>query len=168
MSKRVLALVQRSGNGSNVTDRTPTVVWEHEVPLLEEVHGEGAIEVIEDIDDLLDKSIVRGRKENIEHIVKTHGINDVFHGDPFEEYQRLATKFGQHTEVRMSVVEKVYGAYRDGAFKTACGGGEDYEEMTIHQLRALCDELGIAYRASDKRVHLAAVIRDQKQLLEAA
>ena len=108
MSKRVLVLVQRAGNGANITDRTPTVVYEHEVSILEEVHGEGSIEVIEDADDILDKSITKNRRENIEHICKTTGIGVEFNGDAFEEYQRLAAKYDQHTEVRMSNVEKVY------------------------------------------------------------
>lgn len=165
MSKRVLVLVQRAGNGANVTDKTPTVVWEHEVAILEEVHGEGAVEVVADVDDMLDNSVTKDRKTIIEHIVKTNRIGEVFAGDPFEEYQRLSIKYGMHTEVRMSNVEKVYGSYREGAFTKACGGdGEEYEEMNINQLRTLCDELGVAYKASDKRVHLAAAIREVKQL----
>jgi len=165
MSKRVLALVQRAGNGANVTDKTPTVVWEHEVPILEEVHGEGAVEVIDQVNDMLDNAVTKDRKAILDHIVKTNGIGNSFDGDPFEEYQRLAVKYGMHTEVRMSNVEKVYGSYRDGAFKRACGGdGAEYEEMPINQLRDLCDELGIAYKASDKRVHLARVIRETKEI----
>lgn len=165
MSKRVLVLVQRAGNGANVTDKTPTVVWEHEVSILEEVHGEGAVSVIADVEDMLDNSVTKDRKAIIDHIVKTNRIGEEFSGDPFEEYQRLSIKYGMHTEVRLSNVEKVYGSFREGAFTNACGNaGADYEEMTIGQLRTLCDELGISYKASDKRVHLASAIRDVKQL----
>lgn len=163
MSKRVLVLVQRSGNGANVTDKTPTVVYEHEVPILEEIHGEGSIEVIEDTDDILDKSVTKDRKKTIDHIVKTAGIGQDFTGDPFEEYQRMAAKYGMHTEVRMSNVEKVYGSYRDGGFTKATGTGDDYEELTLAQLRTLCDELGIQYRANDKRVGLISAVRDAKR-----
>jgi hypothetical protein len=163
MSKRVLVLVQRAGNGANVTDKTPTVVWEHEVPILEEIHGEGAIEVIEDTELILDRSITKDRKKQIDHIVKVNHIGDVFEGDPFEEYQRLAAKYGMHTEVRMSNVEKVYGSYRDGSFAKACGSPDNYEEMALTDLRALCDELGIAYRAGDKRTALISAVRETKR-----
>lgn len=165
MSKRVLALVQRAGNGANVTDKTPVAVWDHEVPILEEIHGEGAVEVINDIEDLLDNSVTKNRRKVIDDIISARQLGEVFAGDPFEEYQRMGMKYGAHTEVRMSNVEKVYGSFRDGAFTRACGTqGEEYEEMPVTQLRTLCDELGIAYKASDKRVHLAAAIREVKHL----
>lgn len=162
MSKRVLALVQRSGNGANVTDKTPTVVWEHEVPILEEIHGEGAVTVIDDVEDLLDDAVIKGRKENLAHIVKVNKLGEEFAGDPGEEYQRMILKYGMHIEVKMSNVEKVYGAYRDGAFKKACGG-DDLEDLAMPKLRELCDELGIPYKASDKRNILAAQIRNARQ-----
>lgn len=163
MSKRVLVLVQRAGNGANVTDKTPTVVWEHEVAILEEVHGEGAVEVIEDIEDMLDNSVTKDRKVILDHIVKTNRIGEVFTGDPFEEYQRLSVKFGMHGDVRMSNVEKVYGSYREGSFRAACGSGDDTEGMSVGQLRVLCDELGISYKATDKKSQLAAAIAEARE-----
>ena len=48
MSKRVWAIVPRSGSGA-MTDKTPVIVWEHELPLLKEVHGTEP-QVIEDLE----------------------------------------------------------------------------------------------------------------------
>lgn len=165
MSKRVLALVQRSGNGANVTDRTPTSVWEHEVPILEEIHGEGSVTVIEDPDDILDKGIVADRKQHIDYIIKCAQLGEEFSGDPSEEYQRLVIKYGQHSEVKMSNVEKVYGSFREGAFKRAVmgSGNSGSAKDDLAQLRATCDELGIDYKPTDKRDKLMALIRAAKE-----
>jgi hypothetical protein len=162
MSKRILALVSRSGGGTHVTDQTPTVVWDHEIAILEEIHGEGTVEVVEH-DNILDNTITSKRREQIEHIVKVSGLGIEFQGDPFEEYQRLTAKYGMHPDVRMMVVEKVYGSFRDGRFSQIVGNG-GYEEMTIAQLRELCDGLGIEFRPSSKKPELIVAIREAKRM----
>jgi hypothetical protein len=134
------------------------------VAILEEIHGDGNITVIDDVEDILDNSITKDRRQQIDYIVKANHIGEDFAGDPSDEYQRMVAKYGMHTEVRMTNVEKVYGPYRDGHFKKACGVEDQYESMSVAQLRTLCDELGIAYKASDKRTHLTAVIRETKAL----
>lgn len=158
MSKRILVLVQRAGGGTHVTDQTPTIVFEHEVPLLEEIHGEGSCEVVE-YDQILDREVVTKRKEQIDYIVKANHLGENFMGDPFEEYQRLSIKYGMHPDVRMAVVEKVYGVFREGRFTKACGA-TSYEEMPMAQLREICEELGIVPRPSHKKGEIIALIRD--------
>lgn len=158
MSKRVLVLVQRSGNGTHVTDRTPTVVYEHEIPLLEVLHGEGSCEVVE-IEDLLDKDVKENRDEQIAHIVKTAGIGVVFNGDPRDEYNRLSVKYGMHPDVRQPVVENVYGPLREGRFMSIVGNG-GYDNYTTGQLRELCDKLGIEYKGSEKKAELISMIKE--------
>lgn len=162
MSIRVLALVGRSGGGTQVTDRTPCIVFEHEIPLLEEIHGEGSVEVIDDNNDLLDKEIRKDRASQIEHIVKVNRLGEKFDGDPKEEYDRMAMKYGQHIEVRMSNVEKVYGSFGQGRFTQACGV-ISYEEMTMAELKKACEELGIEVKPSDKKATLINILRDEKE-----
>lgn len=162
MSIRVLALVARSGGGTQVTDHTPCVVFEHEVPILEEIHGGGSVTVIDDNNDLLDKEIRKDRAAQIEHIVKVNRLGEKFSGDPKEEYDRLCMKYGQHIEVRMPNVEKVYGDFRHGRFTQACGV-VSYEEMTMAELRVACEELGIDVKPSDKKAALINILRDEKE-----
>lgn len=160
MSKRVLALVRRSGGGSNITDETPTVVYEHEVPLLEEIHG--SVEVISDPEKLLDDEVRKDRAQQIDHIAKTMGLGIEFAGDPFEEFQRMQMKYGMHPEIRTSVVEKVYGDFRSGSFTRACGTMA-LESLSSSQLRDMCDELGISFKASDTKPILIDAVRAAKR-----
>lgn len=161
MSKRVLVLVQRSGGGTHVTDRTPTVVWEHEVPILDEIHGSGSCEVIEDFDDLLDKDVRENRDSQVKFIAESAGLGKVFDGDPRDEYNRLIGKYGMHPNVQMPVIEKVYGPYRDGRFEEIFGS-KGYDTMTSGQLRELCDKLGINYAGSTKKAELITMIKEKE------
>jgi hypothetical protein len=158
MSKRILVLVQRSGGGTHITDATPTIVFEHEVPLLEEIHGEGSCITMTD-EELLDRDVVVKRKQQIDYIIRANRLGEGFNGDPFEEYQRLAAKYGMHPEVRMLVVEKVYGVFREGRFTKACGVLA-YEEMSLAELRKICDDIGITLAPSHKKGDVIAFIRD--------
>lgn len=161
MSKRVLALVRRSGGGTSITDTTPTVVYEHEVPLLEVIHGEGAVDVIQDTDQLLDPEVRKDRAKQIEHIVNVNKLGQEFEGDAREEYQRLSIKFGMCADVPQLVVEKVYGVFAEGRFTRALGV-RDYDSMSMSELREACEELGITHKASDKKVQLIDAIRAVK------
>lgn len=158
MSKRILVLVQRAGGGTHITDQTPTIVWEHEVPLLEEIHGEGSCETVEH-EQILDREVVTKRQEQINYIVKANRLGETFTGDPFEEYQRLSMKYGMHPDVRMAVVEKVYGVFREGRFTKACHVLA-YEEMPMSELREICEQLGIVPKPSHKKGDVIALIRD--------
>ena len=161
MSKRVLVLVSRSGGGTQVTDMTPCVVFEHEVAILEEIHGEGTCTVIDDNDDLLDREIRKDRAAQIDHIVKANRLGEIFDGDPKEEYDRMAIKYGAHIEVRVSNVEKVYGAFSTGQFTKVCGV-VSYEQMSLSELKAACEDLGIDVKPSDKKAQLIHMIREEK------
>ena len=103
-SKRILVLVDRS-----MTDKTPKLIWEHEVPLLEEIHGQGTIITI-DVEKL--------DKMPMDH----YGIGESFKcADIAMEYDRLATVYGMHDKVELPVVEKVYGSLVEGRFERALG-----------------------------------------------
>ena len=166
MSKRVLALVQRVGGGSNMTDRTSVIVYEHELAVLAEIHGMEP-EVLEDYETLLDKSVKvmtlkdgtkLGREEILAGMVRDLGLGDSFSTDPQEEYDRLARIYGMHPEVRMPVVERVYGRFEEGRFAKALNV-EALEDMPISALRQRCQDIGIGFEPKDKRAELIAAIR---------
>lgn len=104
MSKRVLVRVDRS-----MTDKTPKLVWEHEIPVLEEIHGKDTV-IVEDPSKL--------DKMPMDH----YGIGEEFKcvsvGD---EFGRLEAVYGMHDKVELSVVEKVYGSLAEGRFEEALG-----------------------------------------------
>lgn len=162
MSKRVVAIVNRG-----MTDKTPVVIWTHEIPILEAIHGEDMVSIV-DPDELTDRAealvvrgstqlvdpkaahirLVKGEKggEEVEitgqlegkpHTVRLPvdrvnaaelvarglGVGQQFDGDVEAEYTRLAAFYGFHNDVKMPVVECVYGRLREGRFAEAVSRG---------------------------------------------
>lgn len=174
MSKRVLVTVTRG-----LTDKTPATVYEHEVPILETIHGEGMVELVElgNLVELKGKkvTVIKGTFQTIasREEAKKHddaetedislldlmrhnlGIGESFNGDPREEFDRMQMKYGMHTEVKLSNVEYVYGAFRDGRFTTALGKA-DPAKMTMRELRAALDEAGVKFDAKEGKTSLIA------------
>lgn len=104
MSKRVLVVVDRS-----MTDKTPKIIWEHEIKLLEEIHG----------CEITPVDVTKLDKMPMDHF----GIGETFKCASIQqEYDRLAVVYGMHEKVEMSVVEKVYGTPDEGRFARAVGG----------------------------------------------
>lgn len=87
LSKRVLVHVQR-----NPMECLPKVVYEHEIPLLSIIHGDGNVRVVTDAPDGsgLDVKAMLGRTEKI---------------DPHAEWGRLASVYGKHPQYNLPVVE---------------------------------------------------------------
>lgn len=125
---RVLVNVKRGP-----TDTVPYVCFRHEIPILEEVFGEGnVIEVTETDPDgrklmrtaLKAKGpVVFSEVENAEGDVDTIAKHYDPSDDPRMEYQRLQQVYGMHKEINTTVVEHVYGQFREGRFTAAVNGG---------------------------------------------
>lgn len=167
MSERVWARVQRAGQGSNMTDQTPVVIWTHEIAILNEIHGEDSVTVIDDVSELVDASVRAsvdrdGTKVNrsvlIERRVKELGLGQQFDTDPAEEYSRLAMVYGMHDEVKMPVVQYVYGRFEEGRFTKALGV-EALEDLSIQDLRSRASKMGLEFSPKDKKSDLIAAIR---------
>lgn len=145
LSRRVLVKVNRG-----LTDVTPVVVWEHEIPLLEAVHGEGTVTVVEDAAAALDDKFAPKRGDLMKRPPsQAIGLQDVFCGDPRAEYERLAAVYGAHPEMKISVVEYVYGRYDQGRFAMMVQPA-DLEDLSERQLRErlAVEEISAAATAS--------------------
>lgn len=158
MSKRIVALVVRG-----MTDKTAVTVWEHEVPILDAIHGDGAVTPIDpnELADRVEAIVIRGTTQLVDpknpniKLVRDKGgqeqveisgqldgkpqtvtmpidrinaqelvarglmLGKLFDGDPAEEYERLLNCYGMHHEVKVPVVEYVYGRMREGRFAAA-------------------------------------------------
>lgn len=158
MSKRVVAVVSRG-----MTDKTPVIVWEHEIAILEAIHGDSSVTRLtqEDLADRVDAIVIKGTNRVIdpkaanirmirgdkgaeeveftgqmdgkpqvmrlpvdrvnaqELVAQGLGVGQEFDGDPEEEYDRLVSCYGMHWEVKVPVVEYVYGRIREGRFAAA-------------------------------------------------
>jgi hypothetical protein len=130
LSRRVLVELNR-----DPMTKTSQLVFEHEIPLLEAVHGEGTVRVVEKASEQLDEKY-KQRKNDIESQPpsKHLGLGDVFEGDPRLEYDRLIAVYGMHPEVKMPVVEYVYGRFQGGQFGAVVQSG-DLEDLTRRQLQ---------------------------------
>lgn len=161
-TRRVLINVKRGP-----TDDTPYICFRHEIPILEEVFGEGNVVEVLDTDPdgrrlmrtaLKAKGpVVQQEVEDADGDVTTEAKHYDPADDPREEYNRLSQVYGMHKEVNMTVVEKVYGPFREGRFTAAVKGGmvspstpkkltvEDVAAMKGTEIQQRLAELNIDY-----------------------
>jgi hypothetical protein len=145
VSRRVLVNIRR-----DQTTETPRVVWQHELPILEEIFGEGNVIHVDpsSLDEGYSPRIARElliynkEQDRVPPPSEGAALGHVFIGSPAMEYQRLAAAYGMHPEVSMSNVEKVYGRFQDGRFSDVIGSPtlDDLPETQLRQL--LTDYVG--------------------------
>lgn len=144
LSRRVLVNVRR-----DVYTSTPQIVWQHEIPILEEIHGEGNVT---DVDpDTMDEGYqskvtpdllpFNKAQDQIARPSTTQGIGFVFFGSAQVEYNRLIGAYGRHMEKPIPNVEAVYGRYQDGNFAKVTGQAE-LSDLPEAQLRELIKSYG--------------------------
>lgn len=139
LSRRVLVSIRR-----DQTTETPRVVWQHEIPILEAVFGEGNVRPVDPA--VLDEGytpkaspdmlIHNKRQDTIAPPSQTAALGYVFNGDPRAEYERLAAAYGKHQEQDATVVEYVYGRFQVGRFEQVVGAAE-LDDLPDAQLRSL-------------------------------
>lgn len=165
VSRRVLVTIKR-----DQTAETPRVVWAHEIPLLEEIHGEGNVKPVESatLDDhfspkVSPEMLVHNKVQDAISPPSTNlGLGFVFLGDHRVEYQRLEAVYGMHPEVKMPIVEKVYGRFQDDKFSRLLGQPE-VEDLPDAQLR----ELVASYGGAPQQPAYEATADEKKQALAA-
>ena len=146
LSRRILVNVKR-----DMTAITPKVIWQHELPILEEIFGEGNVTSVDAAvmdegytgtprPDLLpyNKTMDRVPKPST-----TVGIGHVFIGDHQGEYDRLSSVYGKHPDQDILLVEKIYGRFQDGKFSKLLGEPE-FADLPDTQLRGLILDYGYA------------------------
>jgi hypothetical protein len=117
------------------TDTIGKAVFPHEIPILEEIHGEGNVERVTDTDPdgrRLMRTALRGKGPVVraEVFPEDDPLADptieMKHFDPAdnprEEYQRMVQVYGMHIEQPLPNVEVVYGRFQEGRFTAALKG----------------------------------------------
>ncbi len=141
ISRRVAVLVKHATDNNTAV---PTVVWQHEVPILEAIHGEGKVEEIpaeklnEHFKAKASADLLVHNKAQDAFIPPSDalGVGFVFTGSHEAEYQRLASVYGKHPEINQAMVEHIYGRFALGRFTDVVGLGE-LADMPPAQLRQL-------------------------------
>lgn len=144
VSRRVLVNIKR-----DQTTSTPRVVWQHEVPILEGIFGEGNVAIVppETLDEgyttkaAPDLLVHNKKQDTIRKPSQSLGIGFAFVGDPSVEYERLGACYGMHPEVKQSWVENVFGRFQSGTFSKMFAR-PDLEDLPEDQLRALLLDWG--------------------------
>jgi hypothetical protein len=82
-------------------------VFEHEVKLLEAIYGDGTVEIYKRRELVMPE----GKKYQVEGDVISYEIEEL---DYHEEYDRLASTYGWHPEIKLTWVEYVFGTRNEG------------------------------------------------------
>lgn len=153
LSTRVLVLIDQ-----DLTTKTSRVIWQHEIPLLEIVHGEGSVTVQDPsvLDDgyvsKTDRSMlvhkpVGAAQDAIPRPSETQKLGYVFAGDARSEYERLSSVYGTvhdaEEDRNVSVVLKAYGRFNDGRFEKFIGSPE-LSDLPDAQLKEVLHSYGEA------------------------
>lgn len=141
LSRRIAVLIK---HGNDINTQIPKVVWQHEVPILEAIHGEGKVEEIptpklnehfraKATADLL---VHNKAQDSFIPPADALGVGFVFAGDLESEYYRLAAVYGKHRDIDIPLVEHIYGRFQSGRFEDLIRPGA-ISDMSEAQLRQL-------------------------------
>lgn len=141
LSTRIAVLVK---HGTDINTAIPKVIWAHEVPLLEEIHGRDRVEEIptsklnEHFRQKATADLLIHNKAQDGFIPPSDalGVGFVFTGDLENEYHRLVGVYGKHKDIDISLVEHIYGRFQSGQFESLIRPGQ-IEDMPNAQLRQL-------------------------------
>jgi hypothetical protein len=163
LSRRVLVTIER-----DMTTKTSRVVWQHEIPILEQVFGEGTVEEVdpstldEGYSAKPDRSMIvhqpkGGTQDPIPRPSASACIGYVFVGNPEAEFARLKNVYGtkedEETGRPVSVVEGAYGRFREGMFSKVLGKPEP-QDMPDAQIIEVLHGYGQPVPADAKREEL--------------
>lgn len=175
VSRRVLVLIKR-----DQTTATPRVVWRHEVPILEAIHGEG--NVVETDRSALDEGYsgkispdmlpFNKKEDQRRRPSQTAGLDFAFIGSAENEYERLASVYGKHPEVNQAWVENIFGRFKSGLFARTLGTTK-LADCPPEQLRSLVLAWGYSlpiatWDSTDDEKRIAAAALDKFQSLDHA
>lgn len=153
LSRRVLVNIKR-----DQTATTPRVVWQHEIPILEQIFGDGNVQEVDPA--TLDEGystkqtpdmLVHNKKQDpIKRPSESLSLGWVFVGNPQTEYERLCSAYGRHTEMPVPNCEHVYGRFQAGNFARLVGTPE-LADLPDDQLRELIKAWGFEIPQTDTK-----------------
>ena len=150
LSRRVLVTIQR-----DPMTVTPRVVWQHELPILDHVFGEGMVKPVDT--GTLDEGFSPRAAADLKPFNKTQedflppsqmlNLGFVFLGDANTEFHRMISVYGRDREENISNAEKVFGRFSTGGFQSLLGT-PTLDDLPAEQLRAMLREYGYMQQAS--------------------
>jgi hypothetical protein len=173
LSRRVLVEIDR-----DMTAKTSKVLWQHEIPVLEAILGEGKVKLIDPA--TLDEGYnpkasptltpYNKTQDQIPRPSDTLGIGFAFVGDAQSEFARLCEIYGRINDREGAVAaEKVYGRFQDGRFASMVGQAT-LDDLPCAQLRSLIESYGMAPMGAHKdmtEAEKSAAVKARKDFLDA-
>jgi hypothetical protein len=147
LSRRVLVEIDR-----DMTAKTSKVLWQHEIPIVEALLGEGKVKLLDpaSLDEGYNPKVAASmlpynkQQDPIQRPSETAGIGFVFIGDARTEHARLSEVYGRINDREGAVAaEKVYGRFQEGRFAQLLGS-PTLEDLPAAQLRSLIESYGFA------------------------
>lgn len=147
LSRRVLVEIDR-----DMTAKTSKVLWQHEIPVMEAILGEGKVKLLDpaSLDEGYNPKASAAmlpynkQQDQIRRPSDTLGLGFVFIGDTKTEHARLSEVYGRINDREGAVAaEKVYGRFQDGRFERVIGTPA-LEDLPEAQLRSLIEAYGFA------------------------
>lgn len=129
--KRVLAVVRR-----DMAEAIPVIIFCHEYQILQVIHGDAAVSLIENPEANLVQFSPQGMDEaEMKRQIESKKVMlQPAEVDPSDEYNRLVERYGMHSEVRMSNVEYVWGRVNSPTWKRALKmGPEDLGDVSMDE-----------------------------------
>lgn len=153
LSRRVLVNIKR-----DQTAVTPRVVWMHEIPILEQIFGDGTVLEVDPatLDEgystkqTPDMLVHNKRQDPVKRPSESLSLGWVFVGNPQSEYERLCNAYGRHSELPIPNCEHVYGRFQAGAFAKLVGSPE-LSDLPDDQLRDLIKAWGFEIPQTDTK-----------------
>lgn len=168
-STRVLVEIDQ-----DMTTKVSKVIWAHEIPLLEVVHGEGKVRMLDPASldegysakptrDMLIHQPQGGSQDTIPRPSQTQKLGYVFTGDARSEYDRLSSIYGtvhdSEEDRNVSVVLKAYGRFNEGTFGRVIGS-PDLSDLPNAQIKELLHTYGAVVPDGASHAELLALAQE--------
>lgn len=145
LSRRVFVTIFR-----DQTENVAKVVWAHEIPLLEAMHGEGNVRAVDptQLDEgytgkpSADLLPFNKKQDPVLPPSETASLDWAFTGSLRTEYERLSEVYGRHPEINETMCEHVYGRFQRGDFARVVGTPE-LADLPDSQLREMLAGYGV-------------------------
>jgi hypothetical protein len=150
--KKIVAIVDRG-----ITDKTPVIIFPHEVRILQELHGESAVRVIDA------ESALQEQKGLFDQLSLRQNIPV----NVDEEWDRCLNLYGMHPEIKMTVCQFIYGGPQDERWRKLFVDEKPLDDCSLPELRKLIEVKGIKLTLKPVKGQKLTAEQERDQLLYA-
>lgn len=106
-----------------MVESTPVIIFAHELAILQSIHGDDLVTIVSD--PMVIISQTNDRLSEAEREFKFSSMFASEEVDINDEYARLISRYGMHSEINVPVVEYVYGRSNSPQWRDALKASSD-------------------------------------------